>query len=100
MVRNWVLGTALAMGVAVSSPAAVIAAEAALMARAEVQTYRVRLEAYYVGTFVESREVSFSASNELEFRIAVGNAQAVFGQSLNERGKRWNRISFVLLSVE
>ncbi len=67
--------------------------------RAAVKTYQVRLDAYNVGTFVESRSIGFTASSELEARNAIGNAQAAFARSLNARGKRWNRITHVLLSV-
>lgn len=90
---------AVALGTAVASPAAVTGAEPARVAHAETHTYRVRLNAYCSGKLVESCEVSFSAATEIEFRNAVGNAQAVFGRSLNQRGKCWNRISYVLLSV-
>jgi hypothetical protein len=73
--------------------------EPARASRAAVQTYRVRLVAYYVGTFVESTEVTFTAGSDLEARQAISNAQAAFARSLNARGKRWNRITHVLLGV-
>jgi hypothetical protein len=71
-----------------------------LTAAAEVHTYHVRLDAYNVGTLVEQREVSFSAATEVEYRNAVGNAQAAFGRSLNQRGKAWTRISYRPLSID
>lgn len=70
-----------------------------LVARADAKTYRVRLEAYSSGTLVESTEITFVASDELAARNEIGNAEAAFARSLNNRNKPWNRITHVLLSV-
>jgi hypothetical protein len=63
----------------------------------QAETYRVRLEAFDTGQFVASKDVSVTASTQLEFINAVGSAQAVFGQELNAQRKRWNRISYRVL---
>jgi hypothetical protein len=63
-----------------------------LRPHAEEKTYGVRLTAYNGSTVVGTWEVSFPAATSAQVRVAIAEAQAIFGQFLNDRGIRWTRI--------
>jgi hypothetical protein len=67
-------------------------------ARAELATYSYRLEAWNSGNLVATEPFTTVAQNDQQAAQFVQNKLAVWGQQLNARGIRWNRLSAVFVS--